>query len=170
MILGDVLRLLGRDEDLATVIVGQGDYRLHINANARIDEAVWESDICRFRVVYPAGEQGVVVVFNVTRPAKVSLNGTPIAERDDIEKGAQPGWLSARNCLPVDPRSPRWGIDDPHRRRRFSSGTASPAACRGHQLRVQRDPGRLDSRAMISARSDPSTARSWAGSPDLTPT
>ncbi len=104
-----VLRLLGRDEDVATVIVGQGDRRLHINANARITEAAWESDKCRFRVVYPTGEQGVVAVFNVTRPVGVSLDGKPIAERDDIEKGSQPGWryLPSAACLSI--RVPRDG-------------------------------------------------------------
>jgi hypothetical protein len=109
MILSDVLRLLDRDEDVATAIVGLGDHRLHINASARISDAAWESDICRFHVAYPAGEQGVVVVFNVARPKGVSLNGQPILEREKIEKGPQPGWryLASAACLSI--RVPRDG-------------------------------------------------------------
>jgi hypothetical protein len=109
MILEGVLKLLGRDEDLGTVTVGLGERRLHISANARIKEATWEGDTCRFRVVYPAGEQGVVVVFNVTRPVGVLLDGRPISQRDDIERGPQPGWryLPEAACLSI--RVPRDG-------------------------------------------------------------
>ncbi len=109
MILGDVLRLMGRDEDVATAIVGEGDRRLHINANARISDVAWENDTCRFQVAYPAGEQGVVVVFNLTRPTGVSLNGQPIVERGELEKSPQPGWryLPSAACLSI--RVPRDG-------------------------------------------------------------
>jgi len=103
MILANVLELMGRDEHVRTTMVGQGDRRLHINASARIEEASWDGSTCRFRVSYPAGEQGVVVVFNVSRPTSVSLDGATIAQRDDLEGGAQPGWryLESAACLSI---------------------------------------------------------------------
>jgi hypothetical protein len=109
MILGDVLRLMGRGEDVATVAVGPGERRMHINANAKLSQAACVSDTCQFHVTYPTGEQGIVVVFNVTRPTKVFLSGKPIAEREDIEKGMQPGWryLPGAACLSI--RVPRDG-------------------------------------------------------------
>ena len=42
MIVADVLKLLGRGEDVATLMVGHGDQRLHINANAQLADARWQ--------------------------------------------------------------------------------------------------------------------------------
>jgi len=91
-IIRNVLKLSGRDEDPATVIVGQGDRRLHLTAVGRISKTAWDGGELSFALVYPPGEQGVVLVSNVTRPETVLLDGRPIAEREDVEKGPQPGW------------------------------------------------------------------------------
>jgi hypothetical protein len=103
MILANLLELIGRDEHVRTTIVGQGERRIHINASARITAASWDGSTCGFQVSYPVGEQGVVVVFNVARPTSVALDGTTIAERDDLEGGTQPGWryLESAACLSI---------------------------------------------------------------------
>jgi len=91
-ILGCVLRLMGRDEEPQTVIVGQNQRRLHLTATAKIAEAAWDAERLSFKVTYPPGEQGVVLVSNVARPSRVLLDGRPIAERAQVEQGNEPGW------------------------------------------------------------------------------
>ncbi|NQT51615.1 hypothetical protein HQ576_06180, partial [bacterium] len=91
-IIRNILKLTGRDEDPATVMLGAAPNRVHITATATITDATWQGDRLAFRAVYRAGEQGVVLVSNVARPAAVLLAGMPIAERHDVETGAEPGW------------------------------------------------------------------------------
>jgi hypothetical protein len=43
-------------------------------------------------VSFPPGEQGVVLIANVTRPSAVFLNGKPVRERIDVEQWNEPGW------------------------------------------------------------------------------
>ena len=83
MILQNVLRLLGRDENPGTVILGQDGQRLRITSTARIDQAAWDGRICTFRVVFPEGEQGWVALYNVARPQGVSLAGQPLSATED---------------------------------------------------------------------------------------
>jgi hypothetical protein len=92
MIVSNVLKLMDRDPDLATVILGSGQERLHVSSTARLTDASWDGSCCRFQATYPRGEQGVVVVFNTGRPKAVVLDGKPLAEREDIESGMEPGW------------------------------------------------------------------------------
>jgi len=103
MILTNVLTLMGRDEHIHTTIVGSGERRLHISANATLGDAKWDGNVCTFRVAYPAGEQGTVVVFNVARPKAVMLDGKALAERADLEDRLEPGWRydQATSCLSV---------------------------------------------------------------------
>jgi hypothetical protein len=91
-IIRNVLKLTGRDEDPATVILGEGQRRLHVSATAEISQPTWEGGKLGFRVTYPRGEQGVVLVSNVTPPKAVLLDGTALAEREEVEQGAEPGW------------------------------------------------------------------------------
>ncbi len=128
MILRPMLSLMGRDEEPATVIVGQGERRLHVTAAARIADAAWDGSACSFRVTYPRGEQGVVLVCNVARPKQVLLSGkplegkpsgakptadkaayAPVGEREDVEKGVEAGWRydEGNACLTI--RVPRDG-------------------------------------------------------------
>jgi hypothetical protein len=92
MIMSSMLRLLGRDDEPRTVILGTGEQRLHVSATARLAAASWDGSQLRFQATFPAAEQGVVLVANVGRPAGVLLDGKPIAERPDVEGGAEPGW------------------------------------------------------------------------------
>lgn len=91
-ILGAVLRLMGRDEAPATVMVGTPERRFHLTATGKISEAVWDGKELRFKVAYPRGEQGVVLVANVVRPDAVELDAKPIPERAEVEQGPEPGW------------------------------------------------------------------------------
>ena len=91
-IIRNVLKLTGRDEDPATVILGQGERRLHVSATAKISEAAWGEKKLAFRLAYPPGEQGVVLVSNIARPKQVLLDGRLISSREAIESGPQPGW------------------------------------------------------------------------------
>lgn len=91
-IIRNVLKLTGRDEDPATMILGEGSQRLHVSATAKISEAAWKADQLALRVSYPPGEQGVVLVSNVAQPQRVLLDGLPITSREEIEVGQQPGW------------------------------------------------------------------------------
>ena len=60
-------------------------------------------------MTYPAGEQGIVVLFNVARPTAVLLDGKPVAERPDIESGATPGWRYQPSIASLAIRVPRDG-------------------------------------------------------------
>ncbi|HUT90145.1 MAG TPA: hypothetical protein VMY37_11655 [Thermoguttaceae bacterium] len=91
-IIRNVLKLTGRDEDPATVILGEGERRLHVTAAAKISEPAWDGGRLAFGVAYPQGEQGVVLVANVARPKSVLVDGKPIPEREDVESGPEPGW------------------------------------------------------------------------------
>lgn len=91
-IIGTVLKLTGRDEEPATVILGEGQRRVHVSATAKIADATWDGSRLTFTVTYPPGEQGVVLVANVGPPQQVLLDGQPLGPRDEIERGPQPGW------------------------------------------------------------------------------
>jgi len=91
-ILRNILKLTGRDEDPATVIVGEGRRRLHVTAAGKIGGARWDGGALRFRVTWPQGMQGVVLVANVSRPGGVFVDGKPAGERRDVERGGDAGW------------------------------------------------------------------------------
>jgi hypothetical protein len=92
MILANVLKLMGRDPDIATVILGEGEKRLHVSAAAKLTDAAWDGSTLTLRATYPRGEQGVVVVFNAAKPQAVVVDGKPLGEREDLESGTEPGW------------------------------------------------------------------------------
>lgn len=87
-----ICELLDRPEEPRTVIVGQGDRRLHLTATARIDQPVWDQNGLQFTITYPDGEQGVVLVSPVSRPEEVRLDGQPAPERPQLEQSEEPGW------------------------------------------------------------------------------
>jgi hypothetical protein len=96
-IIQNILLLNGRDEEPRTTILRRKPFlaperRIHISATAKVSDAVWDSELLTFKAAYPQGEEGVVLITNVARPTKVLLDGKPLGERPDIEKGAEPGW------------------------------------------------------------------------------
>jgi hypothetical protein len=91
-IIRNILKLTGRDEDPATVILGESPRRLHLTATAGISEATWQDSVLTFRVAYPTGEEGVVLVSNVSKPSAVLVDGEQISPREAVEDGDRPGW------------------------------------------------------------------------------
>ncbi len=91
-IIQNILKLIGRDEDPATWIVRRGDDRLHITSTARVASAEWRDDELAFSAAFPDGEQGCVLVANVTRPSAVTIDGAAVAERGDVETASGAGW------------------------------------------------------------------------------
>lgn len=109
MILSAVLKLIGRPEDPQTLILGEGDRRIPITTIGQIRNGAWEHGTLRFDVVYPAGEQGVVLVSNLSRPERVLLDGKPVSQRSDLEIGAEPGWRYDQGHAWLAVRVPREG-------------------------------------------------------------
>ncbi len=91
-IISNILKLTDRDEDPATVILGEGNDRVHMTSTARLTRATWDGQELQFVAEFPSGEQGCVVVSNVARPSGVTLDGGEIAERSDVELSDDPGW------------------------------------------------------------------------------
>ncbi|HNR33329.1 MAG TPA: hypothetical protein PKI11_20730, partial [Candidatus Hydrogenedentes bacterium] len=108
-ILRCVAKLLGCDESPRTVILGAGTERIHITAVADVDGAVWSGDTVAFSVTYPEGEQGTVVVANISRPEQVILDGVAITPRDALSDAPDAAWTydEARALLIV--RVPKEG-------------------------------------------------------------
>ena len=96
-IIQNILLLNGRDEEPQTTILTRkplfrADRRIHITATAKVSDAAWDGETLSFKAAYPQGEEGTVLITNVARPTKVLLDSKPVAERPDVEKGAEPGW------------------------------------------------------------------------------
>ncbi len=87
-----VLKLIGRTPEPMTLQAGVGERRIHVSAAASLRSAVHRGAVLSVELQYPDGEQGVVLVSNITRPETVRLDGNPIRERIEIERGVEPGW------------------------------------------------------------------------------
>lgn len=114
-----VCELLDRPEEPRTVIVGQGDRRLHLTATGRISQPVWDQNGLQFTITYPEGEQGVVLVSPVGRPEEVRLDGQAVPQRPASERPAsvhtalehsdEPGWRYDAGYAYLCVRIPRSG-------------------------------------------------------------
>jgi len=111
-IIRNILKLTGRDEDPQTTILRRKPFlratrRVHITTTAKVSDAAWDGSLLTFKAAFPQGEEGCVLVTNITRPTAVTLDGKPLAERADVEKGAEPGWryddALAYLCIRVAP-------------------------------------------------------------------
>jgi len=96
-IIQNILLLNGRDEEPQTTILSRKPFlaaerRIHISATAKISDAAWDGDLLTFKAAYPPGEEGTVLISNVARPTAVLLDRKPLAERGEVERGAEPGW------------------------------------------------------------------------------
>ena len=101
MIVQGILHLLGRDEEPATAIAGEAPRRVHLTATVPLGKVSWDGRTCAFQAAVPAGQDGLLLVSNVSRPARVSVAPVQgsgagpeqnLPERDMPEKGSQPGW------------------------------------------------------------------------------
>lgn len=91
-ILRCVARLLGRGETPETVILGSGRERVHISAVGSLRDAAWSSETIRFQVQYPQGEEGTVVIANVSRPGAVLLDGASVEHVDPLPEESRAAW------------------------------------------------------------------------------
>ena len=91
-ILEAVFKLLDRDQEPTTVIVGSTGRQVHVSTFGKIEGAAHRGTVISVDVAYPAGEQGVLLISNVTRPDAVFLDGLSLKERIDIEQGVESCW------------------------------------------------------------------------------
>lgn len=75
-ILIGIEKLLGRDEEPRTKILGEGRERIHVNATGQIAHATWNDATVSFDLTYPDGRDGNAVLANLTRPTRVLVDGT----------------------------------------------------------------------------------------------
>ncbi len=87
-----VLKLTGRDPEPTTVIIGQDSKPIHVSTVGTIVGAAHRGTVLSMEVEYPRGEQGVVLISNVSRPEEVYLDSSALRERIDIEQWDEPGW------------------------------------------------------------------------------
>ena len=111
-ILHNVLQFMGREQEPQTVILGEGRDRIHVSAIGRVSDAAWQGDTVSFRVTYPTGQQGVALVSNVSRPAAVYVDGAAVAERAEVERGAEAGWRYDGALAYLSVRVPSDGASD----------------------------------------------------------
>ncbi|HID77301.1 MAG TPA: hypothetical protein EYP56_15060 [Planctomycetaceae bacterium] len=91
-IIGCVLKLIERDEEPATVILGTWPKRLHLTSTGRISRAQWEENKLHFDVRFPPHEEGVVLVSNISEPQTVMVDGRAVPRRDDVETVDRSAW------------------------------------------------------------------------------
>jgi len=91
-ILTAVWKLLDRDQEPVTTIVGSPDRQVHVSTFGRIDGAAHRGTVISIDVSYPEDEQGVLLISNATRPDAVFLDGRSLKERIDIEQGDESSW------------------------------------------------------------------------------
>ncbi len=85
-------RLMGRDLEPQTVILGEGKERVHVNSGGDLSDAAWDGRELKFTVSYPRNESGFTLIAGLSRPEEVLLNGKPLAENEDLEQQAAHGW------------------------------------------------------------------------------
>jgi hypothetical protein len=91
-ILQSIFKLLDRDQEPTTTIVGSSGRQVHVSTFGKIEGAAHRGTVISVDVAYPKGEQGVLLISNVTRPDAVFLDGLSLKERIDIEQGVESCW------------------------------------------------------------------------------
>lgn len=91
-ILQSIFKLLDRDQEPTTTIVGSAGRQVHLSTFGKIEGAAHRGTVISVDVAYPKGEQGVLLISNVTRPDAVFLDGLSVKERIDIEQGVESCW------------------------------------------------------------------------------
>ncbi|TVS13928.1 MAG: hypothetical protein EA424_20830 [Planctomycetaceae bacterium] len=86
-----VLKLTGRNPQPTTVKVGE-DSRIAVSTVGTIHRATHRGTVLSMEVEYPPGEQGIVLIANVSRPTEVYIDESALRERIDIEQRDDPGW------------------------------------------------------------------------------
>lgn len=91
-ILDLVLQMLGRDPEPETVAVGRPPQEIRITSLARISDVEWSGGRLAFRVCFRPREQGCVLVSNLGRPTDVLVDGQPVPEDPQAERGNEFAW------------------------------------------------------------------------------
>ncbi len=86
-----VLKLTDRNPRPTTVKVGEGS-RISVSTVGTIPRATHRGTVLSMEVEYPPGEQGIVLIANVSRPSEVYIDESALRERIDIEQRDDPGW------------------------------------------------------------------------------
>lgn len=82
MILKNVYKLMGRDEEPRTVVAKmQGETQIHLSASATIADVKAQGDRLSFSVTFPSGLAGFVLLSGVSRPARVLVDGKAAESR-----------------------------------------------------------------------------------------
>ena len=76
----NIYKILGRDLEPATTLVGTGDNRFCITTRARVSQAAWRDNVLSFQAQFPQRESGCVVAAGLERPDRVLLNGSSLAQ------------------------------------------------------------------------------------------
>jgi uncharacterized repeat protein (TIGR01451 family) len=93
LILKNVYKLMGRDVEPASASASLGGQRAVISARGTIAEVSWVPDLLSFKVHFPPGDAGYVMVAGVSRPAGVVFDGAALSEAPGkLWEAAQPAW------------------------------------------------------------------------------
>jgi hypothetical protein len=98
----NIYKLLGRDIEPATTIVGTGDQRLCITTRAQVSETIWKDGVLSFRARFPEGESSCVVMASVEKPGRVLLDGSslPQSRTNGWQYQSEQGFLVTRLSEP----------------------------------------------------------------------
>jgi hypothetical protein len=92
MILKNVYSLIGREEEPQTVVLRTGPHACHLTSGAVIERAEWQGETLDITLRYPPQEDGYTLLTGLARPKGVQLDGTDLAERENLEAAAESGW------------------------------------------------------------------------------
>ncbi len=109
-ILGSINKLRGWDERPRSTLLGEGKHRIHLTSAGRIENAVWEGAVLSFGVDYPKGEQGSVLVANVSRPESVAMDGHAVPEDPRLTARSEAGWRYDDSQALLTIRVPKNGV------------------------------------------------------------
>ncbi len=102
LIAKNIYKILGRDIEPATTMLGTGDQRVCITTRARLSQADWKDGLLSFEASFPEGEGGGVLVAGLDKPGRVLLNGSslPQAPAEGWQYLGEQGLLAIRVPAP----------------------------------------------------------------------
>jgi hypothetical protein len=94
----NIYKILGRDIEPGTSVIGSGNQRLRITTRAQVKQASLQNRKLSFEAQFPEGESGWVMVAGLDKPAKILLNGSDLAQPGSNvwRYVSEPGFLVAR--------------------------------------------------------------------------
>jgi hypothetical protein len=94
----NIYKIIGRDIEPGTTMIGSGRQRLSITTRAQVKQASLQNGKLSFQAQFPEGEGGWVVVAGLAKPAKILLNGLELAQPGSNvwRYVSEPGFLAIR--------------------------------------------------------------------------